>query len=179
MMYRGEDRQALQTLIDNGTITLKIQQTPKLILHAIQTTIKEDEHFHHYCNEPVTDLCQKPDEPIHSPNIHIIQLTNNWCLNSKTKETLIIIILQHIFRFHEAQDWIYVQDQSTYNKLLSNRRTLHSVNNSKRAKEKGCAKLSMITAATVSTSSIHQDILNTHIKCGKCSYNHTKGNGSV
>ena len=41
MMFTGEDRQALQTLLDNGTITLEIQQATKLILNAIQKTIKE------------------------------------------------------------------------------------------------------------------------------------------
>ena len=56
IMFTGEERQALQTLIHNGIITPDTQQTPKLILNAIQTTIKEAEHFWHYCEELVLDL---------------------------------------------------------------------------------------------------------------------------
>ena len=45
MTFTGEDRQALHTVVDNGTITLQIQEAPKLILNAIQTTIKAKKHF--------------------------------------------------------------------------------------------------------------------------------------
>ena len=37
----------------------------------------------------------------------------------------------------------------------------------------------MTIATTASTSSIHQDTLNTQTKCGKCSYNHTKPSASA
>ena len=49
MMFEGEDHQALQTLIDNQTISPDVQQTPALALKAIQLVIKEDIHFwdHH------------------------------------------------------------------------------------------------------------------------------------
>ena len=36
MMFTGEDRQALQTLVDIGTIASQIQETLKVILNAIQ-----------------------------------------------------------------------------------------------------------------------------------------------
>ena len=45
MMFTGGDRRALQTLIDNGTITAADQRTPKLALKAIQTAIKDGEHL--------------------------------------------------------------------------------------------------------------------------------------
>ena len=45
MMFTGEDRQALQTLIDNNTITATDQCTPTLALKAIQTAIKDGEHY--------------------------------------------------------------------------------------------------------------------------------------
>ena len=45
LMFEGEDRQALQTLIDNGTVTPKHMKTPKAILDAVATTIKSEEHF--------------------------------------------------------------------------------------------------------------------------------------
>ena len=45
MMFHGEDRQALQSLIGNNTITPEDQKTPKHALKAIQSCIKEEEHF--------------------------------------------------------------------------------------------------------------------------------------
>ena len=47
MMFTGEDKQALQTLIDNNTITATDQCTPTLALRAIQTAIKDREHYWH------------------------------------------------------------------------------------------------------------------------------------
>ena len=44
MMFTGNDRQALQTLTDNNTITPEDQLAPSCALKAIQTTIKEEEH---------------------------------------------------------------------------------------------------------------------------------------
>ena len=51
LMFKGEDCQALQTLIDTDTITPEDQKTPMRFLDAIQTTIKEEEHFWHYFND--------------------------------------------------------------------------------------------------------------------------------
>ena len=48
MMFKDEDHLALQTLIDNQTITPAAQQTPSLALKAIQSVIKEDVHFWHH-----------------------------------------------------------------------------------------------------------------------------------
>ena len=45
MMFHGEDRQTLQTMIDNNTITAEDQQTPTKALKAIQPCIKDEEHF--------------------------------------------------------------------------------------------------------------------------------------
>ena len=47
MMFTGENRQTLQTLIDNNTITAADQRTPILALKAIQTAIKDKEHIWH------------------------------------------------------------------------------------------------------------------------------------
>ena len=51
MMFEGEDCQALQTLIDNNTVTPEAQQTPVQALKAIQSIIKEDVHFWHHCDQ--------------------------------------------------------------------------------------------------------------------------------
>ena len=56
MMFEDEDCLALQTLIDNQTITPAAQQTPSLVLKAIQSVIKEDVHFWHHQDELLTDL---------------------------------------------------------------------------------------------------------------------------
>ena len=48
MMFTREDRQTLQTMIDNKTITTEHQLTPINALKAIQTTIKDEEHYWHY-----------------------------------------------------------------------------------------------------------------------------------
>ena len=45
MMFQGDDRQTLQDLIDNNTITAEDQITPTSALKAIQRPLKEDEHF--------------------------------------------------------------------------------------------------------------------------------------
>ena len=55
MMFRGEDRHALQTLIDNDTITAADKCTPALALKAIQTAIKDREHYWHYRDEVLSD----------------------------------------------------------------------------------------------------------------------------
>ena len=129
MMVGDEDGQALQTFIENGTITPWIQETPKLIINTIQTTINADENFWPYHNEIFSDLQQKPDGSIYSFSTHIIQLTNS-CQFSKsdTKKALKIIILQHKVKYHKARDWFNLQDYSTlpYDKLLSHCRTLET-----------------------------------------------------
>ena len=45
MLFEDEYCQALQTLIDNQTISPEAQWTPSLTPKAIQSIIKEDVHF--------------------------------------------------------------------------------------------------------------------------------------
>ena len=47
---------------------IKYPRKPKLILSAIQTTVKAGKHYWHYHNELVPDLHHIPDECIHSLN---------------------------------------------------------------------------------------------------------------
>ena len=51
-MLEGEEHCALQTLVDNGTITAGIQKKPK----AIQMIPKEEEHFWDVRDELVADI---------------------------------------------------------------------------------------------------------------------------
>ena len=47
MLFKGEDRQSLQTLINNNSISPEDQLTPVSALKAIQSCIKDEEHFWH------------------------------------------------------------------------------------------------------------------------------------
>ena len=48
LMFKDEDRKALQTLIDNGVMTTENMNTPRATLDAIATTIKSEEPFWAY-----------------------------------------------------------------------------------------------------------------------------------
>ena len=179
-MFTGKDRQASQTLVANSTIKPQIQEIPKLIFNAIQTTIKADKHFWHYQDEPVSDLWKKSDQPIHSLPTCIIQLMNS-CLfsNSNMKETFKITILQHAIIYHGARDWTHLQNQSTltYDKLLFHCRMPETwCKQFQKAKGKGHTELTTITKATWSTSLIHQDTLNTQLNYTRCGHSHPSAN---
>ena len=66
MMFKGEDKQTLQSLIDNGTITLEHKKIPKDALDATGITIKAKEHFWHFWDELLSEVHQLPDEGIHA-----------------------------------------------------------------------------------------------------------------
>ena len=74
MMFEDEDCLALQTLIDNQTITPAAQWTPSLVLKAIHLVIKEDVHLWHQRDKLLSDLQQLPNESIHALSTHIITI---------------------------------------------------------------------------------------------------------
>ena len=122
MMFTGNDRQALQTLIDNNTITPEDQLTPAHALKSIHTTIKEEEYFWHYRDEIMSYVRQQHSEQIHILNTRIIMLVNNCRFQDcQTTETIKIMVLQYAIKFHEARDWIRLQDPATltYQSLLN------------------------------------------------------------
>ena len=47
-------------------ITPEGQLTPSCALKAIQTTIKEEQHYWHYRDEIMSDIRQQPNEQIHT-----------------------------------------------------------------------------------------------------------------
>ena len=59
MMFKGKDRQTLQSLIDKGTITPEIQRMHRLALDAIEATMKSEEHFWHFRDKFLSDVCQQ------------------------------------------------------------------------------------------------------------------------
>ena len=160
-MFEGEDRQALQTLIDNGTMTPEHMNTPKATLDAIVTAIKSEEHFWAYRDEPLSDVQQQPGEGIHVLSQCICDLvTKSKFAHSATQEMFKLIVLQHAVWYHEGRDWIRQQDQSqlTYQALLSHCKLLKQhCEQYQKARERGHADLASIT--TASASSIYMDAL--------------------
>ena len=103
MMFEDEDCLALQTLIDNQTITPAAQQTPSLALKAIQLVIKEDVHFWHHRDELLTDLQQLPNEGIHALSTCIITIIGRCSFPlQEIKDMLKLMILQHTVKYYEA-----------------------------------------------------------------------------
>ena len=176
-------RQVLETQVDNGTITSQIQETPKLILNLIQTTIKADKHFWHYCDELVSDLWLKPDEPIHSlqhmhnkthQQLSIFQQqyksniqNDNLTTCSQIPQGQGLALLKRPVTTHIWQALFLCGIVETWSKQFQ------------KAKENSCTKLTTITAAIASTTLIHQGSLNAQLECRKCSDNHTKSNCSM
>ena len=173
LMFEGEDRKALQSLIDSGVVTPEHMLNPKAALDAIGTTIKSEEHFWAYRDELVLDLQQQSDEGIHVLSQRIGDLISKSKFgNAQTSEAFKLVVLQHTVRYHEARDWIRQQDQSqlTYQALLSHCKMLEAhCEQYQKAKERGCADLASITAAT---SSLHIDAMSKSQSCIKCGYSH-------
>ena len=163
MMFTGEDRRALQTLIDNDTITEADQRTPRLALKAIQTAIKEGEHYWHYRDEVLSDIRQQPEEQVHTLSNRITNLINNCNFqDQQTAETLKIMLLQHAIKYHEARDWIRLQDPTTltYKTLLQHCKQLEQCcKQFRKAQQKGRAELTTLANASVTQTSIHQDAI--------------------
>ena len=92
--------------------------------------------------------------------------------SAQTTEAFKLVVLQHAVKYHEARDWIRQQDQSqlTYLALLSHCKMLEAhCEQYQKAKERGCADLASITAAT---SSLHIDAMSNFPSCNKCGYSH-------
>ena len=81
LMYEGEDRKALQSLIDSSVMTAEHMLKPKATLDAIGTTIKSEEHFWAQWDELMSDLQQLPDEGL-STYVTSSQSQNLPCTNS-------------------------------------------------------------------------------------------------
>ena len=178
MMFTGEDRRALQTLIDNNTTTAADQCTPTLALKAIQTAIKDWEHYWHYRDEILSNIRQQPEEQVHTLSNRIINLVNNCNFqDQQTTETIKIMLLQHAIRYHEAHDWIRQQepDTLTYKTLLQHCKNLEQrCKHFTKAQQKGRAELTSLHTATT-TNTIHQDAITTHPShntCHRCRYHH-------
>ena len=176
LMFKVKDREALQTLIDNVTITEESVKTPHAALDATRTTIKSEEHFWAHKDELLSNVRQQPGEGIHALSQCICNLVTKWGFPlPKIQEMLKLMVLQHAVWYHEARDWIHQQDkfQLTYQSLLSHCKLLLSrYEQDQKARERGWADLASIIAATTSACSIHADAFTTQSHCNKCNYTH-------
>ena len=175
-MFKGDDRYALKSLLDNSTIMEESMKMPQHTLDAIGTTIKSEEHFWTFWDKLLSDVRHLPGEGIHVLSMPICKLISQWKFHqADTQEILKIMVLQHAVCYHEARDWICQQDQSqlTYQSLLTQCKLLESkCKQYQKAKEKGWADIASITAVISSASSIHAYALTTFPHCNKCGYSH-------
>ena len=175
-MFEDEDCIALQTLSDNQTISPETQWTPSLMLKAIQLVIKEDVHFWHHRDELLTDLQQLPDKGIHALSTHIITLVAKCRFPSQEiKEMMKLMVLQHAVKYHEACNWIQLQDQDalTYQSCLNYCTQLEArCDQFKQAQAQGRVQLASITLASATPSSLHMQSATSQITCKRFGYTH-------
>ena len=104
----------------------------------------------------LTDLQQLPDEGIHALSTHIITLLGKCRFPlQEIKEMMKLMVLQHAVKFHEACDWIWLQDQDalTYQSFLNYCTQLEGrCDQFKQAQVQGRAQLVSITSASTSQS---------------------------
>ena len=180
MMFEGEDCQVLQTLTDSNTVTPEAQRTPALALRAIQSVIKEDVHFWHHHNQILSDLQQLPEEGVHALSNQICTIISKCQFSSdEVKEIMKIMVLQHVIKYHEARDWICLQDQNTltYQSLLADCKQLEArCEQFHQAQAQGRAHLTSIMTTSSSKSSIHADMQSTPKQpCSRCGNTHQHG----
>ena len=110
------------------------------------------------------------------PSAYVTLITKSNFGNAQTVETIKLMVLQHVVKYHETRNWIRLQDQSqlTYQALLSHCKMLEAhCEQYQKAKERGHTDLASITAAT---SSLHIDAMSKSIpSCYKCGYSHPNG----
>ena len=99
--------------------------------------------------------------------------------SQEVKDIMKIMVLQHAMKYHEARDWIHLQDQSTlmYQSFLAHCRQMEArCKQFQQAKAQGRAHLTSMASASASKSSIYADVQsNTKQPCDRCGYNHLHG----
>ena len=123
---------------------------------------------------------QEPHEQLHALNTRITTLVTNCKFqDQQTTETMKIMLLQHAIRYHEACNWIHLQDPATltYKSLLQHCKSLEQrCKQFKKAQQKGRAELTTLTTASATHTSLHQDAITTHYNCHRCGYSHQQNN---
>ena len=89
------------------------------------------------------------------------------------------MLLAYSVTFHEARDWIGLQDQSAlmYQSLQQHCKLLEQeCKQYRKVQLKGRAQLTTLAAATATHSSVHQDAITVNSTCHRCGYSHQRGN---
>ena len=126
----------------------------------------------------MSNFCQQPQEQIHTLNTRITTLVNSCRFqDQQTTETIKIMLLQHEVKFHEARDWIRLQDPSTltYQSLLKHCKLFEQCCKQYQiAQLKGRGQLTSLGMAISTHSSVHQDYITSHHQatCHRCGHNH-------
>ena len=112
MMFKGEDGETLQSLINNGTITLESQKTPWACPWCYQ--------YYYQVQRSISDIfglnflsgiCQLPDKGIHALSTYITNLITNCKFpHAQNQEMLKIMVLQHAMWYHKTRNCIWLQD---------------------------------------------------------------------
>ena len=92
----------------------------------------------------------------------------------EAKELIKLMVLQHTVKYHEARNWICLQDQSalTYQSLLNYCTQLEArCDQFKQAQVQGRAQLASITSATA-LQPLTMQSATTQITCKRCGYTH-------
>ena len=106
-MFEGDDRQAVQSLIEKGTMTEESMKTPQHSLDAIGTTIKYEEHFWVFPDKLLSDVRKFPSEGIHVLSMCICNLIFQCKFpHAQMQVMLKIMVLQHTVWYHKDRDWI-------------------------------------------------------------------------
>ena len=84
---------------------------PEDVPAAIVTTIRSKDHFWHFWDELLSDVCQLPNKVIHALNTCITTLVSQCKVpHLETQEMLKLMVLQHAMWYHKTKDCIWLQD---------------------------------------------------------------------
>ena len=87
------------------------------------------------------------------------------------------MLLQHAIKYHEARNWICLQDPATltYKTLLNHCKLLvQRCKQFRKAQQKGCAELTTLTTASTTQTSLHQGAITIQYYCYRCGYIHQR-----
>ena len=163
------------------TINAEDQCIPIKAKNAIQTVIKEEKLFWHYCNETLYHLQQLLDKGIHALNNHITTLINN----SKFTHTHTHTDKGNL-RNSATTKCIQISWCPWLNICLSGPRTVYmsipfgqlqiigiQLWTIPKSPGKRMCQVNNLSPTSSTSSSIHQEAITTHIKCSCCGYSHT------
>ena len=136
----------------------------------------KDVHFWHHCDQLFSDFCQLLEEGVNALSNRICATIAKCQFSSQEVREMKKMLLQHAVKYHDARDWICLQDQSTltYQSLLVHCRQLEArCKQFQQAQAQGRAHLTSLASTSASKSSIHAILQSTTKQpCNRCGYTH-------